>query len=95
MPIMLTHPDADRYLSISECLDIMKMPKDFQLVGGVKNLNMICQNVPVTTASDMAANVKRFVEDDIELVGSNFAIQDNKSQTFWYESEPNTLEVFM
>ena len=56
---------------------------------------MICQNVPVTTASDMAANVKRFVEDDIELVGSNFAIQDNKSQTFWYESEPNTLEVFM
>lgn len=95
MPIMLTHPDADRYLSIRECLDIMKMPKDFQLVGGVKNLNMICQNVPVTTAADMAENVKKFVEDDIELVGSNFAIQDNKSQTFWYESEPNTLEGFM
>ena len=60
-PSMLTHPDADRYLNVRECLDIMKMPKDFNLVGGVKNLNMICQNVPVTTASDMAENVKNFL----------------------------------
>ena len=35
-----------------------KLPDDFQLQGGVKNLNHICQNVPVNTAMDMAENVK-------------------------------------
>jgi len=95
MPYMITHPDADRYLSVRECLDIMKMPKDFQLQGGIKNLNMICQNVPVTTARDMAENVKRFVDDEIEMYGSDFAIQDNKIQDFWYDVKPNTLEAFL
>jgi len=94
MPYMITHPDADRYLTVRECLDIMKMPKDFQLVGGIKNLNMICQNVPVTTAADMAENVKDFLNDNIEMIGSSFAIQDNKSQTFWSEKEKMTLEDF-
>jgi len=95
MPHMLTHPDADRYLTVRECLDIMKMPKDFQLQGGIKNLNMICQNVPVTTATDMAENVKKFLDDNIEMIGSQFSIQDNKSQSFWYESEASTLEEFL
>lgn len=94
MPYMITHPDVDRYLTVRECLDIMKMPKDFQLVGGIKNLNMICQNVPVTTATDMAENVKDFLNDNIEMIGSSFAIQDNKSQTFWTEKEKTTLEAF-
>ena len=91
-PTKLTHPDVDRHLSVRECLDIMKMPKDFQLQGGLKNLNMICQNVPVTTAMDMAENVKRFIEDDIELYPSSFATQDNKGKTFWYEKESYTLD---
>ena len=53
-PTKLTHPDEDRFLTIRECLSIMGLPNDFILQGGVKNLNHICQNVPVTTASDMA-----------------------------------------
>lgn len=93
-PSMLTHPDADRYLNVRECLDIMKMPKDFELVGGVKNLNMICQNVPVTTASDMAANVKDFVDGISKTVKSNFAVQCNKTKSFWSEKQPSTLEAF-
>lgn len=95
MPYMLTHPDVDRYLNIRECLDIMGMPKDFQLKGGVKNLNMICQNVPVTTAADMATNVKSWLEGNSKTVTSNFAIQDNKTQKFWSEPEPSTLEAFL
>ena len=37
----LAHPDEDRYITIREALSIMKMPSDFELQGGLKNLNMI------------------------------------------------------
>ena len=72
----------------------MKMPKDFKLIGGKKNVNMICQNVPVTTAMDMAENVKRFLGGDCNTVESEFAIQDNKTKKFWSEPAPSTLEAF-
>ena len=94
-PHMLTHPDADRFLNVRECLDIMKMPRDFQLQGGTKNLNMICQNVPVTTATDMASNVKKFLDGKAELIETDFAIQDNKARTFDYDKPVNTLESFL
>lgn len=94
-PHMLTHPDADRFLNVRECLDIMKMPRDFQLQGGTKNLNMICQNVPVTTATDMASNVKKFLDGKAELVETDFAVQDNKARTFDYDKPVNTLESFL
>jgi site-specific DNA-cytosine methylase len=93
-PIELTHPDQDRYINVREALSIMKMPKDFQLIGGKKNINMICQNVPVTTATDMAENVKRFLGGDCKTVESEFAIQDNKTKKFWSEPAPSTLEAF-
>ena len=72
----------------------MKLPKDFQLQGGIKNLNHICQNVPVTTAMDMADNVKKFLGGERKLVKSNFSIQCNKTKNFWSEPEPATLESF-
>lgn len=91
-PRMITHPDADRYLNIRECLDIMKMPKDFQLIGGRKNINMICQNVPVTTAMDMADNIKRFLAGDARMIDTDFLVQDNKAQTYRYEKKSMSLE---
>ena len=94
-PYELTHPDQDRYINIREALAIMKMPKDFQLVGGRKNANMICQNVPVTTAMDMAENIKMFLGNSVLTVESQFAIQDNKTRSFWCEDEPSTLEEFL
>ena len=94
-PYDMTHPDADRYLTVRECLDIMKMPKDFHLMGGVKNLNMICQNVPVTTAMDMASNVKDFLHGKAEMIEAEFLIQDNKARTYHIEKAPNTLEAFL
>ena len=93
-PIELTHPDQDRYINVREALAIMKMPKDFNLIGGRKNINMICQNVPVTTATDMAENIKRFLDGTACTVESDFAIQDNKTQKFWSEPVPSTLEAF-
>jgi len=94
-PHSLCHPDEDRYINTREALDIMKMPKDFILQGGVKNLNMICQNVPVTTAMDMAENVKGFLGGDLETIQAEFVLQDNKTQSYKVEKAPNTLEAFI
>lgn len=93
----LTHPDEDRYLTIRECLSIMKLPDDFILQGGIKNLNHICQNVPVTTAIDMAEHVQKFVDGrlDNQLIDTDFIIQDNKNQSINYEKSSVQLEQFM
>lgn len=95
MPTCLTHPDEDRYLTIRECLAIMKMPKDFQLQGGRKNLNMICQNVPVTTAEDMAFNIKEWLDGNLDSREADFAVFDNKTKTSLHEEVPQTLESFI
>ena len=75
----------------------MKLPDDFILQGGVKNLNMICQNVPVTTAQDMAEEVQAFIEGrlDNQMIDSDFVIQDNKTKTINYEKKPVQLDQFM
>lgn len=93
-PTSLTHPDIDRFINTREALDIMKMPKDFELQGGIKNLNMICQNVPVTTAMDMAENVKKFLGGELPTLEADFIIQDNKTRKMEAETKPSTLEAF-
>ena len=97
LPFELTHPDIDRHLTIRECLTIMGLPDDFILQGGRKNLNHICQNVPVTTASDMADNILKYVSGflDNQLVDTDFLVQNNKSQENFYEKKPLQLDQFM
>jgi len=92
MPSQIVHPDADRYLNVRECLDIMGMPKDFQLQGGAKNINMICQNVPVTTAADMAYNIKKYLDNDREMLNTEYVRQDNVKQS--YEKENQVMSLF-
>ena len=96
-PTKLTHPDIDRHLTIRECLNIMGLPNDFMLQGGLKNLNHICQNVPVTTATDMAENVLRFCDGrlDNQLWDMDFMVQDNKNQSIISENKPLQLDEFM
>ena len=65
------------------------MPTDFNLMGGKKNLNMICQNVPVTTAADMAQCVHDALDKKLDIVHSKFLVQDNRKQTNDYESTSN------
>ena len=89
----LAHPDEDRYITIREALAIMKMPSDFELVGGIKNLNMICQNVPVTTAQDMAQSVKDYLDGKLDIMRTRFIRQNNTNQS--HELEENTLEEFL
>jgi site-specific DNA-cytosine methylase len=89
----LVHPDEDRFISIREALSIMKMPKDFNLLGGKKHLNMICQNVPVSTAQDMAQSVKDYLDGKLDTMRTKFIRQNNTSRT--HELEENTLESFL
>lgn len=95
MPTALTHPDEDRYLTIRECLNIMKLPNDFQLQGGLRNLNHICQNVPVTTAADMAQQIKKYLAGELDMVSTTFMIQDNKTGTYICEKDSVQLDAFM
>ena len=75
----------------------MKLPNDFILQGGRKNLNHICQNVPVTTAQDMAENVVAFVEGrlDNQLMMQDYVIQDNKNRRILNENSSVQLDEFM
>ena len=96
-PTMLTHPDEDRFLTIRECLSIMGLPEDFILQGGKKNINHICQNVPVTTAQDMAEYVFKFCAGrlDNQLIETTYMVQDNKTQTKEVERSSLQLDQFM
>ena len=97
MPKNLTHPDEDRYLTIRECMSIMKLPDDFILQGGTKNLNHICQNVPVATAEDMAEHVQKFVDGRLnnQMIDTDFLIQDNTNHKLKFEKNSVQLDAFM
>jgi len=73
----------------------MKMPDDFQLLGGKKNANMICQNVPVCTARHMAENVKAYLDGSLDMVEAEYIRQDNTSKKYEIERDPNSLQEFL
>ena len=95
LPTTLIHPIEDRYLNIRECLTIMRMPDDFQLIGGKKNLNHICQNVPVSTAADWAEQIKLYLNGKLQMIDTEFMMFDNKSQKVEYEKPQIALTEFM
>ena len=95
MPTSIAHPDEDRYLTVREAMAIMKMPEDFQLQGGLKNLNHICQNVPVTTATDMANILKDYLDGKLDTFESEFMVQDNKTKSYKVEIPSVQLDQFM
>tara|TARA_B100001093_G_scaffold67446_1_gene57458 strand:+ start:4342 stop:5532 length:1191 start_codon:yes stop_codon:yes gene_type:complete len=95
MPTNLTHPDEDRFLTVREALSIMKLPTDFELLNPKRSLNHICQNVPVTTAEHPAAMVKKYLEGRLDLIDTDFMVQDNKKKTYEYEKSPLQLDQFM
>ena len=96
MPMMLTHHREDRFLTARECLSIMKMPLDFQIHNAKRNINHVCQNVPVTTAEHPARMVKMFLEDKLPLdkYSNDYLIQDNVRQRV-VSPEASSLETFM
>lgn len=95
MPTSTAHPDEDRYLTVREAMEVMKLPRDFVLQGGLKNLNHICQNVPVTTATDMAEQIKKYLSNKLDTVDTDFMIQCNKTKSLDYKQIGVQLDEFM
>ena len=79
-PAMLSHPRENRYINVRESLAIMGMPQDFELIGGIKNINHVCQNVPVMTARDLANEILETLSGNREMMRSTLAFQQNGGQ---------------
>lgn len=96
LPISLTHPDEDRYITYREAMSIMKLPYDFELLNPKANLNHVCQNVPLTTAADMATEIKEALEGNRDMLNANLLYQFNNSKTYEIrDSTPlSSLEEF-
>lgn len=87
------HPTEDRFFNIRELLHLMGMPHDFQLKDARRNINHLCQNVPVNTAADWAAEVVRFCRGEAEMTAYTFLRQDNINQTITDSLPPQEVPV--
>lgn len=72
------HPTEDRVLTLRECMHLMGLPNDYELVGD--NYNVVCQNVPTCTAADMTREVVAFINGEREISTSTYMLQSNLSQ---------------
>ena len=83
MPHSLINPFKEQFLTLRDALRIMKMPEDFNMVGdnpqSPGNANAICQNVPVTTASDMMQFVVEYLNGETDTVNADFVRQNNST----------------
>lgn len=79
MPVMCTHHEEDRYLTYREGMSIMGLPESFELVNPKKNTNHMCQNVPVGTATDMAREIVKWLDGQLDSSSSTYISQNNLS----------------
>jgi site-specific DNA-cytosine methylase len=95
-PKLLTHPTEDRYITYREAMSIMGLPEDFELLHPNKFLNHICQNVPVSTAADMASEIAAVLDGKRDSVNAKLVYQYNSSRSHQIrdEVELQTLEEF-
>lgn len=82
----LAHPVEERFISVAESLAIMGMPENFELLGGAKNINMICQNVPVGTASDMAKAVLDYLDGKLEMHEGDYLHCHNVKKQYMFDA---------
>ena len=61
---MAVHPIEDRFLNVRELLHLMGFPHDFKLKS-IKDLNHICQNVPVPTAKDICDEILKYLNGNL------------------------------
>ena len=95
LPSCLVHPVEDRYLTYREMLSIMYLPQDFELLNARSSYNHICQNVPVKTAQDMMEQIKLYFDGRLDLIETDYLLQDNKRKVYEYEKSHLQLDEFM
>lgn len=82
------HPQEDRFLNIREMMQLMGLPDSYSLdttetgkiVGG---WNVLCQNVPCTTARDMFLYIGNVLNKNVESSESSVLYGNNISQKQW------------
>lgn len=81
LPISLINPLTGTFLTLRDCLRIMGMPDDFELVheNPTTKFNHICQNVPVGTARDMMDGIVEYLEGKTDFSSSSYIKQSNKN----------------
>jgi site-specific DNA-cytosine methylase len=89
----MTHPTEDRFLSYRDCMAIMTMPRDFELLDPSKSLNHVCQNVPVRTAKFFAGEVESALGESRPKGTSDYALQFNGPNEVIQTSQGSNLEV--
>lgn len=92
-PTMLTHPHEDRYITYREAMSIMGLPEDFELLNHKKNLNHVCQNVPVSTAADMATEIIAALEGKREMISENLVYQYNAQKNYVVKERRNIASL--
>lgn len=67
---MLMHPYEDRWLTVAEGLALMGFPPDYATKVHIptKHSNVICQNVPCTTAADWVGEIVEALEGNREWI---------------------------
>ncbi len=93
LPVSMTHPTEDRYLTYRECMTIMGLPQDFELLNPARNLNHVCQNVPVGTATDMANEIKAVLENKRDYLDSSLVYQFNTSKKHEVREPDNVVSI--
>ena len=78
----IIHPGKERGITIREAMHLMGLPHDFEMTNVY--MNHICQNVPVTTATDWTHEIVRFLKGEIQEFGGDFVKQNNISQRIDY-----------
>jgi site-specific DNA-cytosine methylase len=86
------HPEEDRIITSRECMHLMALPHDFELVTG--ELNHICQNVPVCTGADMVREVIAYINGERETSNSKMVKQSNFKETIDYTESVSPLLSF-
>lgn len=71
------HPDEDRTITVREGMAMMGLPDDFELLNGRRDHGKIPQNVPVTTAADMAELAVQFINGELPLSTKQHLFIDN------------------
>lgn len=89
------HPTEERCLTIRELLWLMGHPHDFELLKPKSQWQHITQNVPVSTARYIGEQIKKYLENKLELSSQNFVKQDNIKQRldFPKKQEPSKINL--
>lgn len=72
------HPKELRTLTLRESMELMGLPKDFEVTSGVQA--HITQNVPVCTAKDMTEQVIKFCNSELPMTEYSYIKQNNLTQ---------------